>query len=124
MFLPRHFGFYVNDVKPPKQFFQTLGFKNIYENQEYWRNQFGIIDVVKMEKNGFIIEFVRPADFVIPYRQSHFALTVDDCEKAYKHCLDNLAINVISPGLSPDKTVKVAFVEAPGNILIELVEEL
>lgn len=120
----RHFGFYINDLKSTKQFFEKLGFKTIYENREYWRKHFGIIDVVKMEKEDYTIEFVKPADFVIPYRQAHIALTVDNCDNAYKKCIDNLAINVVTPGLSPDKTVKLAFVEAPGNILIELVEEL
>lgn len=120
----RHFGFYVNDVKTPQKFFELLGFNTIYESQEFWLNEFGMIDVVKMRKDKQTIEFVKPAHFIVPFRQSHIALTVDNCEKTYKECIDNLAVNVVSPGLSPDKTVKVAFVEAPGNILIELVEEI
>lgn len=120
----RHVGFYVNDVKTPQKFFELLGFNTIYESQEFWLNKFGVIDVVKMCKDNQTIEFVKPAHFIVPFRQSHIALTVEDCEKAYKECINNLAVTVVSPRLSPDKTVNVAFVEAPGNILIELVEEI
>ena len=137
----RHFGITVESLEESLEFYRDfLGFEVVREMEEEGEHvdNFSALKNVRVrtvklqDSNGQMIElldyvshprFIHKRD-IADVGCSHFAVTVDNLDetlanlakKSYKpHC---------EPQFSPDGKVKLTFLRGPGNVLIELVEEL
>ena len=101
----RHVGIKIKDWKKIRPFYESLGFKVIYEKREEWLDI--KITIRKMRnKNGDILEFVPYVWF------PHIALTVDKLPD------QDMAICKFN------KKVQVVFMQDPEGNWIEFVKEL
>lgn len=94
-----HLGIVVSQVDKSKIFYSRFGFKEVKDSVIKTKN--GIIRVSLLEKNGFKLELIQPADKYLDEVKSrkdghidHVTLKVADVEKAYKE-LKAAGLNVI-----------------------------
>lgn len=136
----RHIGIVVSDLVASLRFYKLLGFKvdkQMIEKGDYIDKISSLSNVkvttVKMRSvSGQLIELLyyhshkkiskkcELSDIGI----THFAVTVDDIEYAYRE-LSKVGISFNSqPQLSPDGNAKLTFCQDPDGVFIELVEML
>jgi len=125
----RHFGIRTKKFKESMKFYKKLGFKVVYNKTEDWNgidDFIGKIKVVKMELNGTIFELTETYECESDpfwthdlYYACHMAIGVDDIEKILTKLKKDIEFV-----LSPDKSVRVAFIEDPNGLEIELVEKI
>jgi catechol 2,3-dioxygenase-like lactoylglutathione lyase family enzyme len=135
-------GIVVNDLKKTKDFWvNILGFKRHIEAVEespYIDELLAIkgpsLKTVKLiDSKGFIIELLKFENYQVENSWAgdlkttgltHIALTVDNLDEL----VDNLKKQNYKPlsdiKISPNKKVKVVFVNGPESLMLELVQEL
>ena len=127
----RHAGFYVNNIEKALTFYLGLGLVLCYAAVEDWssgekRDRRLIIKFeAKDDPCGAKIEFIRSLDgtnFFIDHGEGHVALTVDNLDETYQSLINQGVRFTVQPQYSPDKSAKVAFIEDPNGISVELVE--
>ncbi len=129
MFLIRHFGWNVINLEKSVEFYEKLGLQLIYRQDEEWGKYYPTMRIAKMkDPNGSILEFIElKREHFRKYKysyESHICFTVDDLDHTEKE-LTKIGIGfVVSPRLSPDKSVKVGFCLDPNGYRVELVEVL
>lgn len=122
----RHTGIQTTDIKATKKLYEYLGFDAIIERKENW-DLWGELNIIKLKSaNGEVLEFIETQDGNVEKECIHLCFEVDNLKDVYDKLIKLECItSIISPTLSPDKTVKIAFVkENINNIKIELVEPL
>jgi len=138
----RHVGIVVNDLEKTRNFWiKNLGFKlyiEAVEESPYIDELLAIKDpalttVKLIDLKGFIIELLKFDNHRVDNAWAgdlkttgltHIALSVDDLDDL----VDNLKKQNYQPlsdiKISPNKKVKVVFVQGPEAIMLELVQEL
>ena len=122
----RHTGIYVDNKNfiETKYFYVMLGLTIIYDKQEDWGTDQGIVNIIKLEaKNGGILELVG-MDKHIKYSGCHMAIEINDMDLIYDKLIKNDISFLIKPRHSPDKSAMVAFCYDPNGFILELVEIL
>ena len=94
-----HLGIVVSQIEKSKIFYKRFGFKEVMN--AVIKTKSGLIEVSVLEKNGFKIELIQPADNYLDEVKSrkdghidHVSLKVADVEKAYKE-LKAAGLNVV-----------------------------
>jgi catechol 2,3-dioxygenase-like lactoylglutathione lyase family enzyme len=137
----RHIGIVTDNLEKSLRFYRDLlGFtitKQLEERGPYINNMLALQDVVVTTiklaaPSGQQMELlyfpshprsIRPIE-TCEIGMTHFAITVDDLDKAYV-TLQNAGVLFNSPPqLSPDGGVKVTYCKAPEGTFVELVQEL
>ncbi len=126
----RHSGIMVEDFDESLKFYKKLGMEIIYNEVEDWGGDIGKIKVAKMkvsDKNIFeITERYKCYRGYYwgdnGYYGTHLCFLVDNLKKTLKE-LGDVSFN-LKPRLSPDKSVKIAFIYDPDGFKLELVEKI
>jgi hypothetical protein len=124
----RHLGFIIdaNNLDDMLIFYKLLGFRKLYDEIENWTDifPFGKARIVKIQNDyGEIVEMILSSDKYVGCH--HIALTIDNMDKLYKKIKKNNYIFLVEPMISKyNPNIKMAFVQAPNGMVVELVEEL
>ena len=138
----RHVGIVVNDLEKMKNFWiSALGFKlhiEAIEESPYIDELLAIKDpalttVKLIDSKGFIIELLKFDNCQVEHSWSgdlkttgltHIALTVDNLDGLVTNLSKQKFQTLSEIKVSPNKKVKVVFLEGPERIMLELVQEL